>query len=81
MTWQVIPKFNYKKGRDSNSDDINRKWLKYFGATLHSRPEIQCDEWRLSYFAFSQPYRAKTVGRVIKIYIPFMRKDHGLILY
>ncbi len=81
MKWQIIPKWNYEKDRGTNNDDVDRKWLKYIGATLHSRPELQCDEWRLSYFAISQPYRENTVGKIFKIYIPFMRKDHGIILY
>ena len=72
--WQLIERFQ------KNHKDItikHYKLLKLFGATLHSRPEIDAYEFRLSYF------RILSTGTLqfhehLAIPIPFLKFDIDL---
>lgn len=72
IKWQLIPYYN------TETSNIKHKWLRYFGARLFQRPDIQCSEWRLAKFILSYHHVENIIGRQIAIPIPWMRNDHGL---
>lgn len=73
MKWQLI---SLECGEDVTVKHY--RLFKLFGARLHYRPEINCWEFRLSYFSMVHSPKPMQEGLKLSIPIPFMKDDHWL---
>jgi len=70
MKWQMVPRY----GKETTTVK-HYGLLKFFGAKLRHRSEIDCFEFRPAYFTILQMPAPFVVRRIFSIPIPWMKTD------
>lgn len=68
--WQIISRY-----KDEDVTIEHHKLLKFLGAKMHSRCEIDAWEFRLSYFTISISGQPMISRNLLSIPIPFIKYD------
>lgn len=79
IKWPFVPKWQFMS-YESAGEIKHYKLLRTFGARLHLRAEWLGFQYRLAYFVLGIQIHPLQIGPHIKIYIPFMKHDKGLII-